>query len=210
MGDKPATNQPTNDDKKRANNHDNHGLGDEVNHPALTDVHDSMLEGLGQLADYFGFSKVLGQLYGTLILSGEPLSLDDMMERLAISKASVSMNMRTLEHMGMVRQVWVRGKGGRRKYYEAETDFWQIITNLLSGREMRDVERAIHVMDDNTHQLKQAIDDMNPTEQELAQLYIERMANMQSLFRFAQLMMNTILAQANTTDFSDVSEIDIH
>ena len=86
-------------------------------------VHDSMLDGLGQLADYFGFNKVLGQLYGTLLLSAEPLSLDDMMSRLDISKASVSTNMRSLEHMGMVRQVWVRGGSGRRKYYQAETDF---------------------------------------------------------------------------------------
>jgi DNA-binding transcriptional regulator GbsR (MarR family) len=107
----------------------------------LAYVHDSMLDGLGQLSGYFGFSKVMGQLYGALLLSPDPLSLDDLMERLDISKASVSMNLRTLEHMGMVRQVWVRGGGGRRKYYEAETDFWQIIANILSGREMRDVDR---------------------------------------------------------------------
>jgi len=30
------------------------------------------------------------------------------MERLGISKASVSTNMRTLEHMGIVREVWVK------------------------------------------------------------------------------------------------------
>src|SRR5688572_2479503 len=111
--------------------------------PQLEDVHETMLDGLGQLSGYFGFSKVMGQLYGTLLMSSKPLSLDEMMEQLSISKASVSTNMRTLEHMGMVRQVWVRGGSGRRKYYEAETDFWQIITNLLSGRELRDVERAI-------------------------------------------------------------------
>jgi len=77
-------------------------------------VHDSMLDGLGQLADYFGFSTVMGQLFGTLLLSAEPLSLDDMTARLGMSKASVSTNMRSLERMGMVRQVWVRGGNGRR------------------------------------------------------------------------------------------------
>jgi DNA-binding transcriptional regulator GbsR (MarR family) len=208
-----AGNQSPSDDKKPP---EDGGSTDEsvntqpIQHDALMQVHDSMLEGLGQLSDYFGFSKVIGQLYGTLILSAEPLSLDDMMERLGISKASVSMNMRTLEHMGMVRQVWVRGKGGRRKYYEAETDFWQIVTNLLSGREMRDVERAIHVMDDNTTHLQKSLDDMNSAEKELAELYMQRMADMQGLFRFAQLMINTILAQANNSDFSDVSEIELH
>jgi DNA-binding transcriptional regulator GbsR (MarR family) len=175
----------------------------------LRAVHDSMLDGLGQLADYFGFSKVMGQLYATLLMSQGPLSLDDMMERLGISKASVSMNMRQLEHMGVVRQAWVRGGSGRRKYYEAETDFWQIITNLLTGREMRDVERAISVMDDNKKQLADKMDEMTDEEREIAQVYIERMTQLQDLFRFAQLIIQTVLVQGDDTDFSDVTRIEI-
>jgi len=176
----------------------------------LREVHDVMLDGLSQLADYFGFSKVMGQLYGTLLLSPGPLSLDDMMERLSISKASVSMNMRTLEHMGMVRQVWVRGGSGRRKYYEAETDFWQIITNLFNGREMRDVERAITVMDDNSDQLKKAMQTMSEDEQALAKLYIERMHQLQSLFQFAQMIMTSVLSQFDdNSDFSEIKHIEI-
>lgn len=176
----------------------------------LQDVHDSMLDGLGQLADYFGFSKVMGQLYGTLLLSGKALSLDDMMERLSISKASVSMNMRTLEHMGMVRQVWVRGGSGRRKYYEAEADFWQIISNLIAGREMRDVERAINIMDENIERLNTAMPDMNEQDTETAKVYIERTKAMQSLFQFAQMVINTILTQVDDDDdFSEIHKIDI-
>lgn len=175
----------------------------------LRDVHDSMLEGLGQLADYFGFSKVMGQLYGTLLLSAKPLSLDDMMDRLSISKASVSMNMRSLEHMGMVRQVWVRGGSGRRKYYESVTDFWQIIKNLFASREMRDVERAIAVMDENRQQLLSGMETMTDDERDIAGLYIERMAQLQDLFRLAQMIITTVLARADDTDLSDVSNIEI-
>lgn len=176
----------------------------------LREVHDTMLDGLSQLADYFGFSKVMGQLFGTLLLSPGALSLDDMMERLDISKASVSMNMRTLEHMGMVRQVWVRGGNGRRKYYEVETDFWQIITNLLNGREMRDVERAITVIDHSSEQLTSGMENMTDEEKALAELYIERMAQLQALFQFAQVVMQTILSQFDDTpNFSDISQIEI-
>lgn len=95
----------------------------------LRAVNTSIVEGLGQLASYFGFSKVMGQLFGALMLSPDPLSLDDLMNLLGISKASVSTNMRTLEHMGIVREVWV--KDDRRKYYRAERDFWRILTNIL-------------------------------------------------------------------------------
>lgn len=175
----------------------------------LRRVHDSMMDGLGQLADYFGFSKSIGQLYGTLMLSAEPLSLDDMTERLDISKASVSMNIRTLEHLGMVRQVWVRGGNGRRKYYEAETDYWQIVSSLLSGREMRDVERAINVMEENSQHLLDTMSTMDEEDQEIARLYIQRMSQLQVLFEFARLMINSILAQADKADFSDISKIEI-
>ena len=173
-------------------------------------VHDSMLDGLGQLADYFGFNKVLGQLYGTLLLSAEPLSLDDMMARLGISKASVSTNMRSLEHMGMVRQVWVRGGSGRRKYYQAETDFWQIFTTVMSGREMRDMERALSVMEENRQRISDAIPDLPADQQILARLYLDRIAQMQALFRFASLIINSILNQVRSSDLTDVSSVEVH
>lgn len=180
-----------------------------LSNPDLHQIHDSMLDGLGQLADYFGFSKVMGQLYGTLLLSPKPLSLDDMTERLEISKASVSINMHTLEHLGMVRQVWVRGGNGRRKYFEAETDFWQIITNVLSGREMRDVERAISVMDEHTKQLRNTMGAMDEEQRQIAAVYIERMAKLQSLFRFAQTLIATIVAQTSHTNFPEIKHIEV-
>ena len=172
-------------------------------------VHDSMLDGLGQLADYFGFSKVMGQLYGSLLLSAEPLSLDDMMGRLGISKAGVSTNMRSLEHMGMVRQVWVRGGSGRRKYYQAETDFWQIFSNFLSGRELRDVDRALAVMEENRVRISSAIAELPPDQQILARLYLDRIAQMQALFRFAQLIIQSVLSQVSGIDVSDVSGVEL-
>jgi DNA-binding transcriptional regulator GbsR (MarR family) len=165
----------------------------------LAAVHDSMLDGLGQLANYFGFSKVTGQIYGALLLSAKPLCLDDMVELLDISKANASMTMRTLENMGMVREVWVRGTNGRRKYYEAEANFWKIITNILSGREMRDVERALRVMDENARHLNKAMEELSDEKREQAALYLERISQMQNLFEFAQMMITAILAQVSDT-----------
>lgn len=184
-------------------------MDDKKVEPSLQVAHDSMLDGLGQFAEYFGFSKVMGQLYGALLMSPDPLSLDDMMDVLGISKASVSMNMRTLEHLGMVRQVWVRGRGDRRKFYAAETDFWQIISNILSGREMRDVDRALSVMNEDIKRLSGAMPTMSETDREVAVLYLERIKRVQSLFKFAQMMISSVLAHVGDMDFEDVSGIEI-
>lgn len=169
----------------------NHNVADATT--TLRNVHTNMLNGLGQLSDYFGFSKVMGQLYGALLLSERPLCLDDMVELLDISKANASMNMRTLENMGMVRQVWVRGSSGRRKFYEAETDFGQIISNILQGREMRDVDRALAVLGEDINRLNAAMERMDETQRETARLYVHRITQMQGLFQLAQMLIAAIL-----------------
>jgi DNA-binding transcriptional regulator GbsR (MarR family) len=159
-------------------------------------VNTSIIEGMGQLASYFGFTKVMGQLFGVLMLSPDPLSLDDLMERLGISKASVSTNMRTLEHMGIVREVWV--KDDRRKYYRAEGDFWRILTNILSNRELRDVNQALRVLEESAVQLQKASQDMDEEERKLAEFYIERLNQLQEFFRLAQLLLMSIIQHAQS------------
>lgn len=183
--------------------------GTDASNKALKVVRDSMLDGLSQLADYFGLSKVMGQLYGALLLHGEPLSLDELMETLEISKASVSTNIRTLEHLGMVRQVWTKGKGDRRKYYEAETDLLRIIKSIITGREMRDVERALTVMQDNIDMLKKTEAVMSEGEQQTAALYVERIAQIQAMFRFAQLVITSLLTTVNELDLQNISKVDL-
>jgi DNA-binding transcriptional regulator GbsR (MarR family) len=183
----------------------NEGSHDET----LVAVRDSMLDGLGQLSDYFGFSKTMGQLYGALLLSDRPLCLDDFVERLDISKANASINMRTLENLGIARQVWVRGAGGRRKYYEAETDFLQIISNVLASRELRDVERALSVMQENSRRLQESMPSMSDEDRQLAEVYQDRIHRMESLFRLAQLVIASVLAQVGEADLEAISRIDI-
>jgi DNA-binding transcriptional regulator GbsR (MarR family) len=176
-------------------------------HPQLQTVNTSVLEGLGQLASYFGFNKVMGQLFGALLLSPTPLSLDDLMAQLGISKASVSMNMRSLEQLGIVREAWV--KDDRRKYYRAEHDFWRIVTNVLSSRELRDVNQALRVLEEHVEQLQATLPAMNEDDQKLADFYITRIDQLQDFFRLAQLILTSLIQQAqNQPDIDEIKRLD--
>jgi len=173
----------------------------------LQAINTSVLQGLGQLASYFGFNKVMGQLYGALLLNPEPQSLDDLMVQLGISKASVSMNLRTLEQMGIVREVWV--KDDRRKYYQAEGDFWRILTNVLSSRELRNVNQALRVLDENAADLQQMQPDLPEAERRLAELYAQRITQLQDFFRLTQLLLMSLLDHAeDQPNISDIKGID--
>lgn len=84
-----------------------------------------MVEAAGTLFQLLGLSRSAGQIYGLLYLSDKPLSLDDMVNLLSISKGSASMGTRHLANWGVVRQVWV--PGDRRDHYEAVDDLGQLL-----------------------------------------------------------------------------------
>ena len=169
----------------------------------LVSIQDSMLDGLGQLASYFGFNKIIGQLYAYLLFETEPLSLDQLCERMSLSKAGVSMHMRTLEQLGMVRQVFVRGEHRRKKFYEAETDLWQIIRNLLSVREKREIDRTLNILRENVIRLKQIQkeqkdqDDLN---YHRASFFLERIEILEALFSFARVLITSMLDESKSAE----------
>jgi DNA-binding transcriptional regulator GbsR (MarR family) len=171
----------------------------------LQAVRDSMIRGLGQLTDFFGFSPVMGHLYGALLMSPVPLSLDELEEIVGRSKASVSMNMRALERWGMVREVWV--KGDRRKFYEAESDLWKIVTSIIESRERREVGVALNVLEENARRLEEARADMSDDEQELAEYYLTRVRDMQAFFKFAQLVLELLVARGGPPPLEDIASV---
>jgi DNA-binding transcriptional regulator GbsR (MarR family) len=178
--------------------------------PPLQQVHDSMMQGLGQLADYFGYNRVMGELYATLFLNPGAVSLDELKERVHKSKASVSMNTRTLEYMGAVKEVWVREDNpSNRKFYEAEKDLWKILSKMLGGRELKDIDLAIGIMQENCLYLEQSKAHLDSEHAQLADFYIQRMELLIGFFRFAKLMLTTILQQADRMNLADVTQIEI-
>ena len=104
-------------------------------------IREEIIEATGRITSFWGFSKIMGQLYGLLYLSPKPLTLDDMAESLSISKGNASINIRALERWNMVKHVWI--KGDRKDYYEAETDFWKIVRGVLREREKKEFDQAL-------------------------------------------------------------------
>lgn len=87
---------------------------------SLDDAVDIFLQGAGKVSSALlgMINKVGGQIYALLFLADEPLSLDEIAERLSVSKSNVSINIRMLEEFELVKQVWVRGS--RKDYYAAQ------------------------------------------------------------------------------------------
>jgi DNA-binding transcriptional regulator GbsR (MarR family) len=90
-------------------------------------------DAIGDVIEHWGFRRVLGRVWTMLFIAGEPLSAADVGERLQISSGAVSMSLTELQRWGVVRRVWRPGE--RREYFEAETDFWKMISRVFDERE---------------------------------------------------------------------------
>lgn len=84
-----------------------------------------------ELSRVLGQPRSLAEIYGLLFISPRPLAMDDLIERLNLSKGSTSQGLKFLRSLGAVRPVYVAGD--RRVHYEAVAQL-----RKLAGRFLRE------------------------------------------------------------------------
>ena len=141
-------------------------------HAKLKETHDQFVEKLGFLSSLFGFSKIFGQIHAVLYLSPKPLSLNDIMNALHVSKGSISINIRELEKWGGCNRVWV--KGDRRDYYEAEVDFKKIVNKRLLDA----INRRVRMLGDISEMNNENYNWPSKEDKIVAEFYEKRMKHL--------------------------------
>src|SRR5687768_17548228 len=63
------------------------------------------IETMGLVLEADGLPRIAGRIFGLLLVSEDPRSLDDLAAELRVSKGSVSTNARLLEQRGVLEQV---------------------------------------------------------------------------------------------------------
>ncbi|GGM29285.1 HTH-type transcriptional repressor GbsR [Paraliobacillus quinghaiensis] len=82
-----------------------------------------VIEAISQNMGLYGVTPSIGRLYCLLFFSDKPLTLDEMKEELGMSKASMSLAVRTLLDLNMVEKAWI--KGVRKDLYVVDDDSYQ-------------------------------------------------------------------------------------
>jgi len=111
------------------------------------DTQEKVIQEFSAISQFLGFSKGMGAIFGFLYLSPAPRSLEEIVERVGITKGAVSTNIRALERLGLVRKQPMIGE--RRDFYAAEPDLWRILVRVLEDREKNELERTLSVFSEN-------------------------------------------------------------
>lgn len=154
----------------------------------LRQARDNFIQGMSRISHFWGFPKAMGAIFGAVYLSPQPVSLDELVEQVSVTKGAVSTNIRSLERLGMVhRQIQV---GDRKDYYVAETDFWKIVRGVLREREKNEFDQALRTVGESLAMAEKA----GPEAAELAGFYQERMGALQRFFDRLDKLVATLLA----------------
>ena len=105
---------------------------DKINgaNPRLEPVEVEVIHLFVQFSRALGQPRSVAEIYGLLFISHKPLPMDDLIERLNLSKGSGSQGLKYLQDLGAVRTVYVAGE--RRTHYEAVAEL-----RNLAGRFLR-------------------------------------------------------------------------
>jgi DNA-binding transcriptional regulator GbsR (MarR family) len=101
----------------------------------VADAQDRVSDVMGEIAEFWGFTRTMGRIFGLVYMSAEPLDQSTVRSRLNISAGSASTTMTALLDWGVLH------REGR--LYVAETNFFKLITAVLRQREAARVEHGI-------------------------------------------------------------------
>lgn len=126
--------------------------------------------GLGYVQ--FGHSELMGRVVGLLIGTVEPLSEEQIAERLKVSKSPVNQITRRLEELGLVRRV--RLQGDRKYYYQIYPQVF-----LQAGvNQFRLYEQTLQVANTHLERALQVYGESEGDEKEEARVICERLIRM--------------------------------
>ena len=104
------------------------------------------IQSWGALGSQWGINKTLAQLHALLMVSAEPLSMEDVMDELLISRGNASMNLRALMDWGIVYKEYKSGE--RKEFFTAEKDLDELAVKIAKERSKREIKPALKVLKD--------------------------------------------------------------
>jgi len=156
----------------------------------IVEAREHFIQGVSRISNFWGFPKAMGAIFAVTYLSPEPVTLDELVKEVGVSKGAVSTNIRNLERLGVVHKKLK--VGDRKDYYVAETDFWKIAKGILREREksefdvaIRSVGESIELIDKGAKKTKNL---------ETSAFYKERMLALKKFFDSLDNLVATLLA----------------
>ncbi len=111
----------------------------------LTEAKQQFISSWGAFGTHWGINRTMAQIHALLLISPDPITQDDMMDQLNISRGNTNMNIRELINWGLVERILLSGE--RKEYFIAEKDIWKVVKLIVKERKKRELEPLLLLLD---------------------------------------------------------------
>ena len=112
----------------------------------LEEAKEKYIQTWGTFDTKWGINRTMAQVHALLLASDKPLSTDEVMEALQISRGNANMNLRDLMNWGIVRKELVKGE--RKEYFVADKDVWYLFKQITKERRKREIEPVVAFLEE--------------------------------------------------------------
>lgn len=112
----------------------------------LKEAQEKFIAAWGAFGTQWGINRTMAQIHALLLVSDAPLSADDIMQQLNISRGNVNMNVRELMSWGIVHKVLKFGE--RKEFFSAEKDIYKTAIQILKERRRKELMPVLELLSD--------------------------------------------------------------
>lgn len=110
------------------------------------DAKQQFIQAWGTLGSSWGINKAMAQIHALLLLATDPLSAEEIMEDLQMSRGNVNMNLRALMDWGIVKKE--HRVGERKEYFSTGKNVWDLAKQVSKERRRREIEPILNVLEE--------------------------------------------------------------
>lgn len=110
----------------------------------LSEAKAQFISSWGAFGTHWGINRTMAQIHALLLISPDPITQDDIMDQLNISRGNVNMNTRDLISWGLVERVLLPGE--RKEFFSAEKDIWKVATQIIKERKKRELDPMLKLL----------------------------------------------------------------
>jgi DNA-binding transcriptional regulator GbsR (MarR family) len=110
----------------------------------LAEAKSQFIASWGRFGTNWGINRTMAQIHALLLVSPDPLSAEEVMDQLNISRGNANMNLRELIDWGLVEKVIKPGE--RKEFFSAEKDIWIAARQIIKERKKRELDLMIPVL----------------------------------------------------------------
>jgi len=110
----------------------------------LREAKQQFISSWGAFGTHWGINRTMAQIHALLLVSADPMTQDDIMEELDISRGNTNMNIRELINWGLVERVILPGE--RKEFFSAEKDIWKVMKQIVKERKKRELDPMLKLL----------------------------------------------------------------